>query len=80
VTDKAFEFLKQMPELTELSMDNTNVTDRGIEVLRSISTLRSLDLYHTSVTKNGLEALKSSLPQCRIFYDEQSGSPGRRGT
>ena len=79
VTDKALELLKQLPNLKELSLDHTNVTDRGVEVLRSITTLQSLDLYHTTVSKNGYETLRTSLPQCRIFYDEQSGFPSRRG-
>jgi hypothetical protein len=65
--------LTRLPSLRELSLDNTSITDAGIASLRAISTLRSLDLYHTRVTKSGYEALQASLPQCRIFYDEQSG-------
>jgi hypothetical protein len=39
-----------------------------------------LDLYHTRISKNGFQVLKTALPACRIFYDEQSGLPSRRGT
>ena len=79
VTDKALDALKALPQLKELSLDHTNVTDRGAEILRGIPTLQSIDLYHTTVSKNGYQLLKASLPQCRIFYDEQSGLPTRRG-
>jgi hypothetical protein len=63
-----------LPHLQELSLDHTGVTDRGIDSLRSITTLKFIDLYHTTVSKAGFERLKTSLPQCRISYDEQSGS------
>ena len=43
-----------------------------------MSTLRSLDIYHTPVSKKAHEALQAALPQCRIFYDDQSASPNRR--
>jgi hypothetical protein len=72
--------LKALPALKQLSLDNTNITDRGAEILQSIATLQSLDLYHTPVSKKAYEALRASLPQCRIFYDEQSASPNRRVT
>ena len=80
VTDKAIEALKALPNLRELSLDYTNITDRGVEMLRAIPTLRSLDLYHTKISRSAYLALKASLPQCLIFYDEQSGLPSRRGT
>ena len=80
VSDKVLESLKTLPALKQLSLDNTNITDRGAEILQSISTLLSLDLYHTPVSRKAYEALRASLPQCRIFYDEQSASPNRRVT
>ena len=49
-------------------------------MLGSMPGLESLDLYHTKITKTGYQALRTSLPQCRIFYDELSGvSPRRAG-
>jgi hypothetical protein len=59
-------------------LDNTAITDHGAEILQSIPTLQSLDLYHTAVTKKAYEALRASLPQCRIFFDDQSSSPNRK--
>jgi len=80
VTDRALESLKALPSLKQLSLDYTNITDRGAEILQSIPTLQSLDLYHTPVSKKAYEALRASLPQCRIFYDEQSASPNRKAS
>src|SRR5262249_10264232 len=79
ITDKALESLKRLP-LKQLSLDNTNITDKGAEILQSISTLQSLDLYHTPVSKKAYDALRTALPQCHIFYDDQSASPNRRVT
>ena len=81
VTDKVLESLKRLPELKQLSLDNTNITDHGAEILQSIPTLQSLDLYHTPVLEEGLSKLcETALPQCRIFYDDQSSSPNRKVT
>ena len=54
------------------------MSDHATDILQTISTLQSLDIYHTPVSKKAYEALRASLPQCRIFYDEQSASPNRR--
>ncbi len=78
VTDKVLESLKRLPALKHLSLDATNITDRGAAVLQSIPTLESLDLYHTPVTRKAYESLQAALPNCRIFFDEQSASPNRR--
>ena len=80
LTDAGLAALKQLPNLKELGLDNTNITDAAIATLAAFKTLKSLDLYHTRITKNGYQSLKTSLPECRIFYDEQSGvSPRRSG-
>jgi len=39
----------------------------------------SLDLYHTTVSKKAYEGLRAAIPQCQIFFDEDSGLPTRRG-
>ena len=78
VSDKGLVLLKQLPQLKELSLDNTNITDTAVETLQAIPTLQTLDLYHTRITRNGYQTLRSALPQCRIFYDEQSGLAPRR--
>jgi len=78
ITDELIESLKGLPALKQLSLDNTNVTDKGAAILQSISTLQSLDLYHTPVSKKAYEALHASLPNCQIFYDDQSSNPNRR--
>ena len=80
LTDAGLAALKQLPNLKELGLDNTNITDASIATLAAFKTLKSLDLYHTRITKNGYQSLKTSLPECRIFFDEQSGvSPRRSG-
>ena len=61
-----------MSHLEELSLDHTDVTDKGVDNLKSISALKFLNLYHTTVSKAGFETLKTSLPQCRIIYDDAS--------
>jgi hypothetical protein len=78
VTDKVLESLRKLPALKQLSLDSTNITDRGAAILESMPTLESLDLYHTPVSKKAYESLRAALPNCRIFYDDQSASPNRR--
>jgi Leucine-rich repeat (LRR) protein len=80
VSDKSLELLKRLSGLKQLSLDSTSITDRGAEILQTIPTLQSLDLYHTAVSKKAYDALRASLPQCKIFYDDQSSSPNRKPT
>jgi hypothetical protein len=63
-----------MPHLEELSLDHTGVTDKGVDSLKSISALKFLNLYHTTVSKAGFKTLETSLPQCRIIYDDASSN------
>jgi Leucine-rich repeat (LRR) protein len=75
VSDKVLESLKRLPALKQLSLDYANITDRGAEILQSFAPLQLLDIYHTPVSKKAYDALHAALPQCQIFYDDQSSNP-----
>ena len=78
IDDKAVEFLKTLPAVSELSLDTTNVTDTGAQTLKSMSGLKTLNLYHTLVTEKGARELIAALPSCKIVFDRDSSLPNRR--
>jgi multidrug efflux pump subunit AcrB len=64
--------------LTELHLDHAEVTDAALKTLAGLRSLRQLDLFHTVVTEKGINGLNTSLPNCRIFWDRNSGRRERR--
>jgi hypothetical protein len=70
--------LKELPNLEELRLDSADITDKGAAMLASVRTLKSLDLYHTRVSAGGYKQIKGALPECNIFWQEESGSAARR--
>ncbi len=59
IGDEALSPLKQFPELTKLSLNNTKVTDAGLKQLEGLDSLEKLYLVDTQITDSGLEPLKS---------------------
>ena len=57
VTDAALKELKDLKQLTWLSLTVTQVTDAGLKELKHLKQLTSLDLSHTKVTDAGLKEL-----------------------
>jgi hypothetical protein len=80
VDDKGLALLKGLPELRELSLDSANVGDAVIDTLVSLPRLEVLNLYHTLITETGVQRIKSSLPKCKVIWDENSALPNRRRT
>lgn len=58
VTDAGLVFLRQMPALTNLGLDNTRVTDAGLIHIKTLKELKGLFLAGTQVTDEGLNHLQ----------------------
>ena len=66
VTDAALKELKDLKQLTWLSLTVTQVTDAGLKELANLKQLTSLNLIHTKVTDDGVADLQKALPGCHI--------------
>jgi hypothetical protein len=61
-TDEGLIYLKDMPQLKTLMLDDTNITDSGLQFFSNLHQLEELDLFNTPVTDAGIPhliALKS---------------------
>lgn len=58
VTDAGLEHLKELTQLTHLSLRHAEITDAGLEHLKGLSQLEDLDIQHTRVTDAGLKHLQ----------------------
>jgi hypothetical protein len=54
--------LKDLKNLKELSLKQTDVTDAGLAHLHSLTGLRKLNCGGTGVTPGGLKSLRQALP------------------
>ena len=63
-----FVYLKQMTNLRELWLQNTNVTDESLVHLEGLTNLQRLDLTYTRVTEQGVSNLKAKLPNCDVTW------------
>jgi hypothetical protein len=69
VTDAGLKDLKELKNLTGLSLQYCKVTDAGLKELAEIKTLKSLSLRgNKGVTAAGVEELKKALPDCKISF------------
>ena len=66
VTDAALKELKDLKQLTWLSLTVTQVTDAGLKELKDLKKLASLNLIHVKVTDDGVADLQKALPNCKI--------------
>jgi len=66
VTDADLKDLKELKQLTTLSLWGTQVTDKGLEELKELKQLAYLDLSGTEVTREGADDLRMALPGCLI--------------
>jgi hypothetical protein len=58
--------LREIPELTELTIQNPKLDDAGIASLQGLPRLAALDLYGSSIGDDGMRVLKT-LPGLRIL-------------
>lgn len=58
ITDREIEVFTKLPQLTELSLRNTEVSDIGVGHLASITSLRKLDVGYTLLSDSALALLK----------------------
>ena len=66
VTDAGLEYLRGLPQLTELNLSGTQVSDAGLEYLKGLRYLERLYLNGTRVSDVGLEYLKR-LPELKCL-------------
>lgn len=67
MTNPGLEHLKELIELLDVRLDNTQVTDAGLKSLTGLTQLQSLSLHGTHVTDKGVNKLQQALPGCRII-------------
>ena len=67
ITDREFVVLGKLPQLTQLSLQHTEVSTIGLEQLAAIRTLERLDLGHTLLGDNALPML-ASLTNLRALH------------
>ena len=58
-------YLKELPDLEELYLDNTQISDAGLEHLKGLTQLKQLDLNRIPITDAGLGYLMINLSVCR---------------
>ncbi len=59
--------LKELKQLQNLDLSQTQVTDAGLEDLATIKGLTVLRLSRTKVTAAGVGELQKALPNCKIL-------------
>jgi len=64
--------------LTHLDMSGTQITATGLSALKAAKKLESLDLRRTKVTATAVKALATTLPNCRIEWDEGKIEGGKK--
>lgn len=72
VTNASLVTLATCTNLEQLSLCRTNVDDNGLQHLRELRSLRVLNVQRTSVTASGVEELRDALPNCEVFWEEDS--------
>jgi hypothetical protein len=63
IVDADIEFLRGMPELIGIGLDNTGITDVGLESYYDLKELRRIEIGGTNVTEKGVEALLLKHPE-----------------
>jgi hypothetical protein len=58
--------LKDMPQLTQVGLMETQVTDAGLIHLKNLRNLTALALEKTKVSEAAKADLKAALPKCGI--------------
>lgn len=76
ITDAAMTSIKNMPQLTLLSLGYTPVSDEGLKSVAELTNLKFLGVAETKITDEGLMNLKSltSLTQLNIFGNQITSS------
>ena len=59
-------YMKDLPLLEGLSLENTIITDEGVKELSSVKRLRKLLLRDTKVSMSEIMKLKKHLPRLEI--------------
>ena len=59
ITDRELALLKELPQLEELSLRDTEVSDLGSRISRDLRALKKLDLSSTTLADSALAHLKS---------------------
>jgi hypothetical protein len=74
--DSQMPVLAQMPHLSKLYLDRTEVTDVGLEQLQNLQHLKYLNLVGTAISAEGVRSLKSlpALKQLFIFQTQATAS------
>lgn len=72
ITDEGLVYLRQLPQLRELNLSETNISDSGLEYIKQISGLQKLNLQHTSISESGINDLRRLLPNCIIESNSSS--------
>jgi hypothetical protein len=72
ITDAGLKNIKDLARVRSLSLRNTAITDAGLQHLASLNCLIELDLNGTKTTEEGVKALRAKLPQCTIFWQQDS--------
>jgi hypothetical protein len=73
ISDRGVAELARFPGLKYLNLfGNEGVTDESISTLEKLRELEELNLHATGVTKTGVARLQVALPDCQIYFDEES--------
>ena len=78
VGDAGLALLTGLTQLEDLSLDSANASNEAADSITAFTNLKRLNLYHTLVDPEGYQAIRSSLPNCKIVWEEKSAGPMRR--
>jgi hypothetical protein len=62
VTDETLELLIDLPELRELTINDSQTTDAGLSILQKLPNLETLRIARTKITKEGVAAFVAKPP------------------
>lgn len=62
VTDDTLQLLMELPQLKELTLNNTLITDASFETIKQLPALESLRLARTKITKEGVATFLADPP------------------
>ena len=79
LNDSLMQYIQQMPNLTKLYLDNTQITDQGLAKLTNLKQLKYLNVVETKLTIAGLKQLKA-LPKLEqlFIYQTQTSAEERK--
>jgi hypothetical protein len=79
VQDFDLQLIANLPNLQDLSLDETSISDIGMAYLTELKDLKKLHVSKTNVTKDGLINIRKTFPNCEVSDEAMPEVPTTSG-